>query len=54
LLLITIQTEWQRRLPVMLALQSQLEGPGMMLHIDATGKTNTYNSPLFAFLYKVL
>jgi hypothetical protein len=36
----------------MLALQSQ--GPGMMLHIDATGKTNIYNSPLFAFLYKVL
>jgi hypothetical protein len=36
----------------MLALQSQ--GPGMMLHIDATGKTNTYSSPLFAFPYKVL
>jgi hypothetical protein len=50
LLPITIQAEWQRRL--MLALQ--LQGPGMMLHIDATGKTNTYNSPLFAFLYKVL
>jgi hypothetical protein len=50
LLRITIQAEWQRRL--MLALQSQ--GPDMMLHIDAMGKTNTYNSPLFAFLYKVL
>jgi hypothetical protein len=44
-----VQAEWQRRL--MISLQSH--GAGMLLHIDATGKTNSYNSPLFALLYKV-
>ena len=44
-----VQAEWQREL--MVSLQSH--GAGMLLHLDATGKTNLYNSPLFAFLYKV-
>jgi hypothetical protein len=29
------------------------KGGDMLLHVDATGQTNRYNSPLFAFLYKV-
>ena len=44
-----VQAEWQREL--MVSLQSH--GAGMLLHLDATGKTNLYNSPLFAFLYQV-
>ena len=46
---LTVQTEWQMNACRML----QSGESGMMLHIDATGQTNKYNCPLFAFLYKV-
>ena len=45
--ILVIQTDEQRQ--AMLRLQES----GMLLHLDATGQTNSYNCPLFALLYYV-
>ena len=45
--MIVIQTAWQQE--VMRSVQQA----GAMLHIDATGQTNTYGCPFFALLYRV-
>ena len=45
--ILVIQTDEQQRA------MKKLQESGMLLHLDATGQTNSYNCPLFALLYYV-